>query len=116
MRDPRRFQVFILADELVIEVYRASQRFPLEETYGLTSQVRRSALSVPSNLIEGCSRVTDPDFLRFVRQALGSAMEAGYQLDVAARLGYGVDADLIERYQQLSRQLRALANSLEAPS
>jgi four helix bundle protein len=74
--------------EFVQEVYRISRDFPREELYGLTSQIRRAAVSVPSNIAEGCGRGTDGEFARFLNIAMGSAYEVEYQLLLARDLGY----------------------------
>lgn len=86
MRDPKSLKVFVQADELAEKVYEWTAQLPVEEKYALTSQIRRSAVSVPSNLAEGCSRESKADFKRFVEIALGSAMELRYQLEFAARV------------------------------
>jgi S23 ribosomal protein. len=88
MRDPKDLKAFQLADALVFEVYRLSATFPADERFGLTSQVRRAAVSVASNLVEGCSRDSQADFKRFVDMATGSAMELRYQLTIARRFGW----------------------------
>ncbi len=72
----------------VTDVYRATNGFPKEETYGLMSQVRRAAVSVPSNLAEGQGRLTRGEFQHFIGQARGSLMELETQLQIARNLGY----------------------------
>ena len=86
MRDPEKLLVFQDANSLAEEVYRVTADFPIQERYGLTNQIRRAAMSVPSNLVEGCSRESVADFRRFVEIALGSAMELHYQLGFALRM------------------------------
>jgi len=86
MRNPSELNAFVLADELVLDIYRVTASFPSDERFGLTNQLRRSAVSVASNLVEGCSRESQADFARFVEIALGSAMEARYQLSLGRRL------------------------------
>lgn len=76
------------ADELALLVYRETTGFPKEEMFGLTSQVRRAAVSVASNIAEGCGRSSDVDFLRFLDMANGSLRELQYQVSLAHRLGY----------------------------
>ncbi len=65
MRDHTKLKAFELADEVALLVYKITAVFPKEEMYGLTSQMRRAAVSVPSNIVEGCSRPSQTDFLRF---------------------------------------------------
>ena len=88
MRYHRQLRAFQLADELVLAVYKATRSFPSEELYGLRSQIRRSAVSVPSNIVEGCSRMSDADYVRFLEIAFGSLRELSYQLELSHRLGF----------------------------
>jgi four helix bundle protein len=78
MRDHRNLRAFQLADELALLVYRETTGFPKEEMFGLTSQVRRAAVSVSSNIAEGSGRSSDVDFLRFLDMANGSLRELQY--------------------------------------
>jgi four helix bundle protein len=94
MRDHKKLKAFELADEIVILVYRATASFPKEELYGLTSQIRRSVISVPSNIVEGCARDTQEDYVRFLNMAFGSLRELHYQLSLSKRLGFLSDEDL----------------------
>ncbi len=88
MRDQRKLRAIEVADELALAVYSATKTFPREEQFGLTSQLRRAALSIASNIVEGCARTSQPDYIRFLDMAFGSAREVEYQLSVAARLNY----------------------------
>ncbi len=87
-KDYRRLKAWDKCDALAIAVYRETRRFPREEVYGLTSQVRRAALSAPTNIVEGAARRTQKDYLSFLNRAEASLEEAGYLLDFASRLGY----------------------------
>ena len=88
MRDHRKLRAFELADALALSIYRATKLFPKEEQFGLTSQLRRSGISIASNIVEGCARNSQADYIRFLDMAFGSAREVEYQLSLAARLGY----------------------------
>jgi four helix bundle protein len=94
MRDHNKLKAFELADELVTLAYRSTERFPKEELYGLTSQIRRSAVSVPSNIVEGCARETKADYLRFLYMAFGSLRELRYQISLSTRLNFLQESDL----------------------
>jgi four helix bundle protein len=88
MRDHTKLRAFALADDVVMLIYRATRGFPKEEIYGLTSQMRRAAVSIPSNSVEGCARESQGEYLRFLEIAFGSLRELHYQLGLAGRLGY----------------------------
>jgi four helix bundle protein len=77
-----------LADEIAILVYQLTADFPKEELYGLTAQMRRAAVSVPSNIVEGCARDSQADYLRFLYIAFGSLRELHYQTSLSIRLGF----------------------------
>jgi four helix bundle protein len=87
MQNPRNLRVVAHARTLASSVYRATAGFPLSERYGLTSQMRRAAISIGSNVSEGCGRNGDREFVQFLHQALGSAAELEFQSLVAADLG-----------------------------
>lgn len=114
MRDPRRLAVLQLADSLVVDVYKLSRAFPPDERFGLTSQIRRAAVSIASNLIEGCSRDSPNEFGHFVTMAHGSALEVQYQLSLARRLEF-VPVDAIQAIEEkatsVARMLCALAQT-----
>ncbi len=88
MRDHTKLRAFELADELVILIYVLTKNFPKEEIYGLTSQIRRAAVSVPTNIVEGCARSSKAEYRRFLEMAFASLRELSYQFGLSIRLGY----------------------------
>jgi len=113
----RELQVWRKAHELVVDVYEATRSFPREELYGLTSQLRRSAVSIPSNIAEGCGRNTDADFARFLDIAMGSASELEYQLLLSAQLqmlGSPIHQRLDAATTEVKRMLASLLARLRA--
>jgi four helix bundle protein len=102
--------------ELVVGVYAQTRNFPKEETYGLTSQMRRSAVSVPSNIAEGKGRSTDRDRSLFFCHARGSLLELETQILIAQHLEYIVPSEaekLVANSAQLGRMLNALFHSVK---
>jgi len=102
--------------ELVAAIYRVTQTFPKEEIYGLTSQLRRAAVSVPSNIAEGQGRKSKPEFRHFLHNAAGSLMEVETQVTIAAVLGYlrqDKEAELLSRTNELGRIINGLIASME---
>lgn len=100
----------------VENVYEFSRDWPTEERFGLTSQLRRAAVSVPSNIAEGCARRATGDFIRFLNVARGSLAEAETQLILAERLSYLPASDaqsLLNSADEISRMLSSLIGKLE---
>jgi four helix bundle protein len=110
MPDYHRLTVWKKSHDLVLAVYAATARFPSAERYGLTSQVRRGAVSIPSNIVEGCSRRGDGEFKRFLSIALGSAAEVEYQLLLARDLGFLPP----EAHERLTSQVSEVGRMLGA--
>lgn len=94
--------------DLVLTVYQLTKGFPREEVYGLTSQVRRAAISIPSNIAEGRSRGTRKDFSQFLRIALGSGSELETQLLLAKRLSFITEIDYNKAVGQLEEVMEML--------
>jgi four helix bundle protein len=100
----RDLQVWHRSMELTIAVYRLTQGFPREETYGLTSQLRRSAVSIPSNIAERQGRLNTREFKQFLGIARGSNCELQTQLEIARALGLG-DPELLNQAESLSHEV-----------
>jgi four helix bundle protein len=104
--------------KLVTQVYEKSRSFPKEDTYGLTSQIRRCAVSIPSNIAEGYGRRTSGDYVRFLRIASGSLYELQTQMEIAKNLCYlqesefqKIEANSIELEKMLSSMISKLLNA-----
>lgn len=117
MRDFKELKVWQKAHQLVLAVYRDSVTFPPEERFGLTAHLRKTALSIPSNIAEGCGRETERELGRFLSIAAGSASELDYQLLLARDLEY-LHPDnhrlLTEQVSEVRRMLLRFLQSLEA--
>jgi four helix bundle protein len=112
----RELRVWHAAMELALAIYDITTALPTEERYGLTSQLRRSAVSVPSNIAEGHTREGTREYLYFISVAQASLAEVMTQLDLAARLGYLTANEVgpcLDRTASLGRQLFALRDALK---
>jgi four helix bundle protein len=101
MRDFKKLDVWVKSHQLVLDVYRETQAFPAEERYGLTSQIRRAATSIPANIAEGCGKNTEAELARYLTISMGSASELEYHLLLAKDLEFLTG----ERYQDLTDNL-----------
>jgi len=111
-RDLRVWQVGM---DLVDKVYRVTQEFPKHESFGLTGQMRRAAISIPSNIAEGHTRQHSKEYLQHLSMAQGSLAEMATQLEIAARLGYVTREQagpVVEQVASLGKQLHALRSAL----
>ena len=85
-RDHRTLHAFTLADQLVLRIYSGTRTFPQTETYGLRAQLRRAAVSIPTNIVEGCARESERELIRFLEIAFASTREVNYLIGLASRL------------------------------
>lgn len=108
MRDHNKLKAFELSDQLVLYIYQMTKTFPKDEIYGLTSQMRRAAVSVPSNIVEGCSRTSEAEFIRFLDIANSSLRELHYQFTLATKLGYIEASAAIEGSSKLMETSKVL--------
>ena len=119
VRDFRGLKVWEKAHQLTLSVYRVSVRFPTDERYGLTSQLRRAAVSIPANIAEGCGRRGDREMSRFLQISMGSASELEYHLLLAHDLGHldnQTHRELEERTTEVKRMLSSFLQKLNADS
>ena len=108
MRDFRKLKIWERAHRITLSTYRLTKNFPKDELYGLTSQMRRSSASVPTNIAEGCGRNSQAEFVYFLTLAMGSSSELDYQLILAHDLGYVDEKTFLELTSDLSGMRRML--------
>ena len=116
MKDFKNLKVWQKGIKLVVEIYKTSKKFPQEELYGLTSQMRRSAISIPSNIAEGSGRNSDKDFNRFLEFSLGSSFELETQIIIAHELEFLTNEeffDLSDKVQEEQKMITGLQKSLK---
>ncbi len=113
MADYKKLAVWKKSHEMVLRIYHLSSTFPSSEVYGLTSQIRRSALSIPSNIAEGSGRGTDGDFVRFLGIARGSATELEYQALLAHHLHFIAAEDYEKLDQDIAEILRMITGLIQ---
>lgn len=87
-RDHRKLDAFKLADELAIKIYSSTDKFPVAERFGLQSQLRRAGVSAPTNIVEGCARDSETEYLRYLEIAFSSCREGSYVSDLSMRLRF----------------------------
>jgi len=115
LRSYRELIAWQKAVDLVTEIYSITKEFPRDEIYGLTSQLRRSAVSVPSNIAEGQGRATKGEFIQFLGHARGSLFELETQIAIAEQLGYitrETESQVALRITEVARILNGLLTSL----
>ena len=115
-RDFKNIKAWQYADDLAVLVYSKTRSFPKEELYGITSQLRRAAVSVPTNIAEGASREHKREYLHFLYVARGSIAEAEYLLHLSRRVGYLEDNEykkVEELREETAKTLQGLINSVK---
>jgi len=116
MKTVEDLDVFKLSHSLALEIYEITKSFPEEEKFGLISQMRRAAYSIPINLIEGAHRLSSREYRQFVGIARGSTGEIKYQLLLVKDLRYISEEeyiDLLSKYERVSQMLTKLSKTLE---
>ncbi len=111
MRDHTKLRAFELADDVAIAVYQSTRTFPTDERFGLTSQMRRAAVSVAFNIVEGSARHSQRDYIRSLDMACGSARELQYRVSLAHRLGY-LDKQARQTLSAASEETSKVLNGL----
>ncbi len=114
MRNFRNLEVWHLSMQLLNNVYDIVDCFPKSELSGLSQQVQRCSVSIPSNVAEGCSRKSDKEFSRYIQIALGSSFELETQLLIASNRKYFINTEIFENLEILQKKLNALNNRLIA--
>ena len=102
MSNYKKLKVWEDAHQLTVDIYNITKKFPNNEQYGLTSQIRRSSSSIPTNIVEGCGQLTRSNYIRFLGMAQGSAYEVEYQILLAKDLGYLK----LDKYNLLNKKIK----------
>ena len=105
---PKQLDVWKQSVDLVTEIYHLTQHFPSDEKFGLTNQIRRASVSIPSNIAEGAARQSDKEFLNILYIALGSCSELETQLIIAENLGYCASSESMQKLFSIKRMLQGL--------
>jgi four helix bundle protein len=114
MKSYKDLELWQVSMNFVTEIYKLTKGFPKEELYGLTSQIRRCVISIPSNIAEGASRKGTKEFIQFLWIANGSLSEFETQIEIAQKLGYLDSIEIvIERVKHIRKMMHGLIHSLE---
>jgi len=113
MRDYRKYDVWKLGHEITLQIYALTKEFPKKEQFGIISQMRRAAYSIPSNISEGCGRESDAEFKRFLIISRGSASELEYFTVLAKDLGYLNQSSYTKVNDDVNKVKRSLNNLIQ---
>jgi four helix bundle protein len=116
VRDYKKIKAWQLADNLALVIYKATKNFPKSELWGITSQMRRAAVSVPANIVEGSARRYKNEYLQFLYTAISSLAELGYYIKFSKDIGYINDAkfeELNSKYEETVKVIRGLIRYIE---
>ena len=114
MKNHKDLDVWNLSMATVVDIYAMTQDFPKEEQYGLTAQIRRAAVSIPSNIAEGSARNSVKEFVQFLYVALGSAAEVETQLMIGGRLGFSSDIEhVLDKVHRIKMMLLGLIKAVK---
>ena len=119
MRNFRNYDVWSDGFEFSVDIYKITENFPKKETYAICDQMQRAAVSIPSNIAEGCPRKSVNEFAHFLEFSLGSSYEVETQLEIAARLGYVRKDDFdkaIEKVQSIEKRVTGLIQTIRPKS
>lgn len=117
MKDFKKLKVWEKAHQLTLKIYKVTEQYPREELYGLTSQIRRASVSIPTNISEGCVRSSDADFCRFLYIALGSTSELEYLMLLSMDLKIiknGLHIELNNEINEIKKMLISMIQKLKA--
>lgn len=112
MRDFKKLMVWERSHKFAIVVYKLTKQFPKEELYGITSQMRRAAISIPTNIAEGCGKRTEKDFSKYLSIASGSASEVEYLLMLAKELEFVDEINFELLYTEIN-EIKKMLNSFQ---
>ena len=116
MKNFKQLTVWQKSMKLVLEIYKLTDLLPEKEKFGLSSQLRRTAVSIPSNIAEGSSRKSDKDYVRFLEMALGSSFEVETQLLIVRELGFAVEKQLAECFSllvEVQKMIQSFISTIE---
>jgi four helix bundle protein len=117
MRTHENLEVWKKSIDLVVEIYEVTESLPKDERFGLTSQIRRAAVSIPANIAEGAARTSKKEFLYFLSNAQGSASELSTEILICVRLGFldqGLHRELQSKLDEIGRMISGLCSRLRS--